>query len=159
MALDQRGAITASAHGAPPIWVDIVYGAELWALWMAVQEAARGSSFRTDCLSVLRVFRSGPSAAKSGACKLARIWHGIFAALDDQYLATADIVWMPSHTVVQDVGVKVLSNGAVLSGKDRTGNSEADRQAKLAARADRVPDGRGKRSLPSWTCRCSYAVG
>ena len=84
VALDRHGRVTASAHGAPAVWVDTVYGAELWALWMAVQHAIPGTAFRTDCLSVLKVFQSGHSAASSGKCRLARIWHGVFAALDDQ---------------------------------------------------------------------------
>ena len=95
--------------------------------------------FRTDCLSVLQVFLSGHSAASSGRCKLARIWHGIFAALDDQDTAMVDLAWMPSHTIATDVGVKTLSNGVLLSSADRFGNGEANRLAKLAAAVDRVP--------------------
>ena len=66
VALDRHGMVTASAHGAPSAWVESIYGAELWALMMAALHATCGSALRTDCLSVLQVFRSGPSAANSG---------------------------------------------------------------------------------------------
>ena len=59
VALDDDGNITASACGAPAMWIDTVYGAELWALWQAARLAMPGTSFRTDCLSVLKVFQSG----------------------------------------------------------------------------------------------------
>ena len=91
MALDQEGSVTGSAHGTPPAWVDTVYGAELWALGQATRLAMPGTAFRTDCLSVLKVFQSGKRMACSGKCKLARIWNGIFAALDDQDAALIDI--------------------------------------------------------------------
>ena len=140
VALDQAGNITASAYGAPATWIDTVYGAELWALWQAARLAAPGTSFRTDCLSVLQVFKSGQRAACSSSCKLARVWHGVFAAFDDQDTALVDIAWMQSHTTVADVGVSALSNGETLTADDRLGNEEADRLAKLAAALHRVPE-------------------
>ena len=68
---------------------------------------------------MLKVFRSGPSAANSGKCKMARIWHGVSGALDDQDPTSVDLVWMLSHTVAADVSVKVLSNGGLLTSHDR----------------------------------------
>ena len=139
VAVDQAGSITASAHGAPAAWIGTVYGAELWALWQDSQLAASGTVFRTDCLSVLQVFQSGQRVACSSSCKLARVWHGVFAAFDDQDTALVDIAWMPSHTTAADVGIKTLSNGMALTTTDRLGNEEADRLAKHAAAFDRVP--------------------
>ena len=139
--LDQQGNIIAAAHGAPARWIDTVYGAELWALWQAARLAAPGSSFRTDCLSVLQVFVKGKRAACSGSSKLARVWHGVFAAFDDQDTAAVDIAWMPAHTAATDVGVSSLSNGETLTADDRRANGEADRLAKAAAALHRVPDG------------------
>ena len=78
--------------------------------------------------------------ACSGKCKLARIWNGIFAALDDQDAALVDIAWMPAHTAVTDVGVSTLSDGRTLTAHDRRGNEEADRLAKKAAAQHRVPE-------------------
>ena len=99
-----------------------------------------GASFRTDCLSVLKVFQSGKRSACSSRCKLARVWHGVFAALDDQDPLLVDVAWMPAHTSAGDVGVSVLSDGALLTANDRHGNEEADRLAKVAAAQHRVPE-------------------
>ena len=91
VALDGEGNITASACGVPAVWIDTVYGAELWAFWQATRLAMPGASFRTDCLSVLKVFQSGKRSACSSRCKLARVWHGVFAALDDQDPLLVDV--------------------------------------------------------------------
>ena len=46
---------------------------------------------------------------------------------------------MPAHTTVADVGKKQLSNGTLLSATDRASNDKADKHAKAAAYAVRVP--------------------
>ena len=46
---------------------------------------------------------------------------------------------MPAHTRADEVGMRRLSNGALLTTADRCGNAEADRLAKAAAMAHRVP--------------------
>ena len=140
VALDNHGNITASACGVPAICIDTVYGAELWALWQAARVAMPGSSFRIDCLSVLKVFLSGRRAACNSRCKLARVWHGVFASMDDHESSNVDIAWMPSHTSAEEIGVTMLSDGTVLTAHDRRGNEEADRLAKMAAMWHRVPE-------------------
>ena len=89
---------------------------------------------------MLQVFQAGKRVACSSKCKLARIWHGIFAALDDRDATLVDIAWMPAHTVVTDVGIRTLSNGVAMTANDRCGNGEADRLAKKAAALHRVPE-------------------
>ena len=121
-----------------------MYGAELWALWQAARLAMPGASFRTDCLSVLKVFQSGKQAACNSRCKLARVWHGVFASLDDHECSSIDIAWMPAHTTPAEVGIASLSDGSRLTANDRRGNNEADRLAKCAAEWHRVPDGTRK---------------
>ena len=102
--------------------------------------ALPGTSFRTDCLSVLKVFQAGKRAACGSNSKLARAWHGVFAALDDEDSTSVDVAWMPSHTTASYGGVSVLSDGSSLTASDRRGNEEADRLAKLAAAQHRVPE-------------------
>ena len=135
--VDDEGLVVAAAHGVPPPWVTSIHGAELWALQMAVLHAMPGTSFRTDCLSILQVFERGRQWATAGGRYYARIWNVIFACLDDP--GEVDLVWMPAHTKADDVGVLLLSNGVALSATDRMGNGEADRLAKDAAEAVRVP--------------------
>ena len=60
--LDQAGNITASAYVAPAAWIDMVYGAELWALWQAARLATPGAAFRTD----LNVNSEGVPVRKAG---------------------------------------------------------------------------------------------
>lgn len=52
----------------------------------------------------------------------------------------AEISWMPSHTTVQDVGVKELGNGDKLTVLSRRGNELADKSAKAGANTHRVPE-------------------
>ena len=94
VALDQDCNVTASAYCIPAAWIDTVYGAELWAFWQAARLALPGIPFRTDCLSVLKVFQAGKRAACGSNSKLARAWHGVFAALDDKDSTSVDVAWM-----------------------------------------------------------------
>ena len=137
VAVNGEGEITASAHGVPPSWVTTIFGAELWTLQMAATCGATGIAYRTDCLSLLTVFRNGASWATSSSQYYARIWHVVFACFDD--VTQADLEWMPAHTTAADVGRLRLSSGILLSAVDRMANAEADRLAKLAAASVRVP--------------------
>ena len=97
--------------------------------------------------------------ACSGKCKLARIWNGIFAALDDQDAALIDIAWMPAHTAVTDVGVSTLSDGRTLTAHDRRGNEEADRLAKKRLPSTASQNTSGGAWASRWRLRSSWAGG
>ncbi len=135
--LDNAGHVVASAHGVPPPWVTTIHGAELWAVQMATSCALPGTAFRTDCLSVVQVYRRGRQVAAAAGCYYARIWNVIFSHLDD--CTDVDLEWMPAHSKPDDVGKLLLSDGAPLTERDRMANAEADRLAKLAAASVRVP--------------------
>lgn len=137
VAMDNQGAILASAHGRVPDWVDTIYGAELWAMQMATSMAMPGSTFVTDCQSVLTSWQRGRKWVTTGCQRYARVWCPIMAALDDS-ASEQRVKWMPAHTAVHDVGNKERSDGLKLTAVDREANGEADRLAKLAASADRV---------------------
>jgi len=132
------GTVIAAAHGVPPPWVTTILGAELWALLMAAQQLGANMSYRTDCLAVLQAYCNGHKWATASSQLYARIWVAIFQAWDGA--ANVDLEWMPSHTSTHDIGELHLSNGQPLTAIDRHGNAEADRLAKAAAHAVRVPE-------------------
>ena len=139
MAMDRNGTIRASAHGVPPPWIDTIFGAETWALLQAVVHALGDAALRTDCRSVLDVLCAGRERAVGAGRLTARAWAAIFAATDG--LPPADAAWMPAHTSAAHVGRRRLSNGDLLTARDRRGNEEADRLAKAAVALHRVPAG------------------
>ena len=51
--------------------------------------------------------------------------------MDDEVGNPVD--WMPAHTAVHDIGVKLKSNGEPLTESDRKMNDKADALAKSAA--------------------------
>ncbi len=126
-----------AASGIPPPWIDTVAAAEAWALLQAARLADPGTVFKTDCLSVLRAIRSGRARATAPDRPLARVMQLIFGYFDDPS-STADIVWLPGHAVVADIGRAALSDGSLLSRCDYLMNSKADALAKQAARECRV---------------------
>ena len=138
VAMSRQGRVTATAHGSPPAWITTVYGAEVWALLMAATYALPGTSYRTDCLTALRVFMRGPASATSGKSYYARAWAAVFAALDD-HGSTADILWMPAHTGPSHIGTATLSDGSLMTRIDQSANDLADKLAKSAALEFRVP--------------------
>ncbi len=99
--------------------------------------AGPGARFCTECQTIQTGWAHGPKWVTAAGRRYARIWCQVAISLDE-----ADdkdvIVWMPAHTTMSDVGVKVLSTGAPLRQLDRKANAEADRLAKLAAKGDRV---------------------
>ena len=164
--VDAAGAVIAAAHGVPPPWVRTIHGAELWALQMAAMHALPGTSYRTDCYSLLQVFSRGHAWATAAGPFYARIWSVVFAQVDD--VLDLDLAWMPAHTKPADVGELLLSNGLALTCIDRDANAEADRLAKAAAVAHRVPASvRGRvdaaharaRELALWIGRATAAAG
>ena len=135
-AVDQ-GEVVASASGLPPDWVRSIPGTETWALLQAMQVSMPGNLFRTDCQAVMKNSRKSLRELTASSHHLARAWAPIALHLED---ADADaVVWMPAHTAQQQVGVARLSDGCRLTQEDRDQNAEADRLAKLAVEADRVP--------------------
>jgi hypothetical protein len=90
----------------------------------------------------------------------------MFTALDDT--ETDSVVWMPAHTKEEDIGRAYLGNGTRLTHLDRKGNEEADRLAKLAVEAHRVPKQVQDRikefnlvveDTARWVARATYAAG
>jgi hypothetical protein len=90
----------------------------------------------------------------------------MFAALDGTDAAA--MVWMPAHSKEEDVGRLYLGDGSRLTEHDRKGNDEADRLAKLAVEAHRVPkqvrEGIKELSVvvertARWIARATYAAG
>jgi hypothetical protein len=135
--VDPQGHIVASASGATPDWVDDIPGAEAWALLQAASRAEPGCAYRVDCEPCVKAVHRGRKWATSDRRPHARVYGLLFAALDDT--DNDAVVWMPAHTKSSDVGVLRLSNGESLTAVDRMGNAEADRLAKLAVEAHRVP--------------------
>jgi hypothetical protein len=90
----------------------------------------------------------------------------MLAALDDT--ESAAMVWMPAHTKESDVGQAYLGDGSRLTCSDRKGNNEADRLAKLAVEAHRVPKhvrdevkelNAVVEKTARWVARATYAAG
>jgi hypothetical protein len=90
----------------------------------------------------------------------------MFAALNDTEAAA--LVWMPAHTKESDVGQLCLGDGSKLTHFDRKGNHEADKLAKLAVEAHRVPTQVRDRiealnslveKTARWVARATYIAG
>jgi hypothetical protein len=166
VALDVEGHVTAAANGITPYWVDDIPGAEAWAVLQAASRAEPGTQYRVDCRPCVDAFHKGLAWATKDSRPLARVHRLMFAALDD---TEADaIVWMPAHTKETDVGRLCLGDGSYLTDLDRKGNDEADRLAKLAVEAHRVPkavrDSIKERNglvekTARWVARATYAAG
>ena len=135
--LDGDGVLIASASGLPPAWIRCIGGAESWAALQAAMCAEPGSRYRIDCLPCVDAIHKGLSWATALQRPLARVFGLLITALDGT--PASDVVWMPAHTAVHDVGVRCLSDGSLLTWHDRLGNSMADELAKAAALAHRVP--------------------
>ena len=91
-----------------------------------------GTAFRTDRKAVLGNFRSGCKTATASSVELGRLWRLVFAALDDfdEPHVDVDFAWMPAHTKGSDIGLARLSNGSLLTKRDRLANNAADCLAK-----------------------------
>jgi hypothetical protein len=137
VAVDDAGCVVAAASGRTPDWVLTIFGAELWALWMALIVAVPGSGIRTDCQSVQTGTLRGAAWASSPKQRYSRLWSSVLAALDDS--ASDRVLWMPAHTAEHHIGTLLLSSGQLLTAVDRYANGHADRLAKAAAGLERVP--------------------
>ncbi len=138
VAVGSDGQVLAAASGVPPPWVDSVAAAEAWALVQAASTALPGSTFKTDCQAVLKAVRSGRAKATAHDRPLARVM-GILLAQFDGPDEVANLVWLPGHSSKADVGRAELSDGSRLTVTDLVSNARADRLAKAAAAAWRLP--------------------
>ena len=135
--VDRDGLMIAAAHGRPPDWVDNIFGAELWAVQMAVTLILPGSArVLTDCESVRIGCQRGSKWTTAPGRVYARIWAVIHATGDSADLAP--VIWMPAHAAEWQVGSARKGDGSVLTATDRVANDLADRFAKAAAEAHRV---------------------
>jgi len=133
--VDQEGNLVAAARGVPPVWVDTIQGAELWALMMAMQHATLPEVVLTDCDSVRLGTKQPSEWAHSSKRRFARIWAIIFSQLDD----AKDVVhWMPAHTSESAIGQKYCSDGYTVSEMRWCGNQICDLLAKQSADEHRV---------------------
>lgn len=104
---------------------------------MAAQSSEAEACLHTDCLTVQQGAQRSPEWANDPRRKFARIWNPLLSSLD----CHGDrVVWMPAHCTENDVGVKQLSNGSLMSYLDLGVNAIVDSWAKEAASQDRVPD-------------------
>lgn len=125
------GQVTSKAYGTCPNWIDDVPGAEAWGLLQAAQLAMPGTSYRVDCLPCVQSIHRGRNWATFDTRVHARVNLRLHTALGDTDASL--VVWMPAHTSVADVGVKLLGDGSKLSEGDRMANAVADYWAKYAA--------------------------
>ncbi len=130
--------IVGSASGRPPPWVDSVGAGEAWALYQASFYAVPYDTFVTDCIGTLRALLKGRLAATAAHSRLARVNRLLFTHFDAPEDARR-VVWMPSHRAAREVGVAIKSDGTPITEVDRAANNLADRLAKSAAAAHRVP--------------------
>ena len=137
VAIDARGEVVASASGVPPSWIVDIPGTEAWALLQAASVAELGSDFRLDCKPCVDAIERGRAWATAAARPLARVFGLVFWAIDDT--SPESFVWMPAHCGHDDVGRARLGDGSLLSETDRWANDQADRCAKDAVKAHRVP--------------------
>ena len=69
---DVAGDLIAAARGVPPWWIQGIHGAELYGLLEAVQAAMPGSTFLSDCRSVVNGCANGLSWANAPTRRFAR---------------------------------------------------------------------------------------
>ena len=103
----------------------------------AVKNAHSSARLRIDCKAAVDILLSGRDKAVCPSRITARAWADIFTATGGE--PPSDVSWTPAHTAVADIGRRRLGNGQFLSRLDRLGNDEADRLAKAAVQAHRVP--------------------
>ena len=133
---DADGIIRAAAFGVPPPWIRSIHGAEMWAVFAALRCSLPGGIYRSDRKAVVSTFAAGRAQATTASDEHARLWDMIFTACDD---GDTQLVWMPAHTSAADVGRARLSNGDLLTARDRAANDAADTLAKRGAETHRAP--------------------
>ena len=104
------GRQVSAAHGVPPQWIKDIFGTKLWALQMAASRARSGVAFRTDCRSIIEMYKMGCSANTGAASRYARMWMHVHSAFEGLGNAI-HLHWMPAHTTEKAVGMRTLSGG------------------------------------------------
>ena len=136
------GSLLAFGNGNPPSWVTNAAGAEAWALLVVSEVCPCLPHVVTDCKGVRDMLCAGRVSATAHTRPLARIWKGIFHALDnvddpDRY--GSRLVWMPAHGAIHTIGNVTKSNGAAITSIDWRATRLVDALAKLAAACHQVP--------------------
>ena len=135
--IDEDDRVIALANGVPPSWVEDIPGTETWAFYQAASRAEPGSTFMVDCEPCVLAVHKGAVAATSDKNPLARV-HGLMMhALDD--IPPEAVIWTPSHVGENGVGKEIRGDGFLLQSIDVHMNDVADRYAKRAVEAHRVP--------------------
>ena len=127
--------LVAAARGVPPDWIHGIHGAELFGLLMATQLALPGSSFVSDCHSVVKGCQNSLAWANAPTRRFARAWGPLVQAIEGQ-----QVTWMPAHlSAAQDVPAAlrrnsvILADGRTLSRHMVLANGFVDGHAKVAA--------------------------
>ena len=141
IAYDEHGSVKAAACGVPPPWTNSIYGAELWAFYAALRISMPGVAYRSDRKAVVDTFNAGEKVATAATVDMARLWQLVFGACDGTPIPhlDVDLIWMPAHTKQGDIGLLHLSDGSLLTKRDRKANDEADHLAKRGAQSHRLP--------------------
>ena len=99
--------------------------------------AEPGCVFFVDCEPCVNAFHVGPAVACADNKPLARVHRFMHDILDD--VPNEAVIWMPSHVKKGQCGQTVRGDGFLLTEADVEGNDMADRYAKAAVDAHRVP--------------------
>ena len=143
--IDDVGSLVAAAYGVPPVWVDSIQGAELWAVQMTLSSVVFPSAIYTDCKTVQLGVRKEAQWVGSSKRRYARMWLVIHSGLDNGG-ASESVVWMPAHTSADRIGEAKCSDGSTLTEHMWYANQLVDLLAKQAAESVRH-----ERHLLDWT--------
>lgn len=99
--------------------------------------AEPGCVFFVDCEPCVNAFLAGRAAACADKKPLARVNRLLHDATEE--FPRDSVVWMPSHTKKGECGQAVRGDGFLLTETDVEFNDYADRLAKAAVEAHRVP--------------------
>ena len=131
--INEAGHVIAAARGSPPYFITDIPGTEAWAILQASAFALPGCRLFSDCKPCVDALHAGRAWACSAKRPLARVFLLLFDSFERSGLDPSDVTWMPAHTYVSDVGIKLRGDGVPITALHRLGNSLADNQAKLAA--------------------------
>ena len=135
VAINDGGAVVAAASGSTPGWIATIFGAELWALFMALSVAVPGSGMHANSSSMRNSTACGDAWASLPWQLHACLWSEVIAALGDG----GPVVWMLAHTTAHHVGVSARRR-RVLTASGRYANALAEHFAKKVAGLGWVPE-------------------
>lgn len=140
--VSSAGDLVAFGKGVLPSWIVDAEGAELWALVTAASCNPSLPRVVTDCKGILDTLLQGcPLHACGPKRALARTWHILSQALDEDFRPAAKlVVWMPSHESARAIGSACDSNGNPITPTMWRANRMADVLAKAAALQNRLPE-------------------